>query len=277
MKAVTNRTDVKCYICRSTNLETSNLNLPAGGQMSLIICRDCGYARRKNIQTFTENLDTQVNIFDHRQYNRFYPVRWPHRYKLLASEIHRLAGMKGNVLDIGCGMGKWLSCLGPGWRKHGVELSPKTAELARVCTDADIFCGPIEQYSAEPDYFDLITAFALIEHLTEPHYLIQWAYKHLKKGGLLVIMTGDRESEVAIKAGPSWPQYCPIAHVSFFSSRSLCHLLKREGFDIVRQEWRFMSYSPSSLLSRYIAKTKEILRLVQKPCYDHYYVYCRKA
>ncbi len=268
---------VECCICKSTRLETTSFDLPVGRQLSLIICENCGHASCRDSKEFADNIDTQVVVFNNREQKCFSPIHWPHRYKLLTSEIQRLTGNKGKVLDIGCSTGKWLSCLGDGWKKYGVELSSKAAEVAEKFANAHIFCGPIEQYSAETDYFDLITAFALIEHLTEPYYLIRWAYKHLKKGGLLVIMTGDRESKVAIKAGPNWPQYYPIAHVNFFSSRSLCHLLKREGFDIVRQEWRFMSYLSSSLLSRYIAKIKEILRLVQKPCYDHYYVYCRKA
>ena len=106
---------------------------------------------------------------------------------------------------------------------------------------------------------------------------MQWAYEHLKKEGLLVLMTGDRGSEVAQKAKLAWPQYQPIAHVSFFSASSLCHLLTHTGFSIIHQEWRFMGYSSCGVLSRCFAKAKEILRFVQKPCYDHYYVYCRKT
>ena len=95
---------------------------------------------------------------------------------------------------------------------------------------------------------------------------------------VLVLMTGDRESETATRMAENWPLYQPIEHVSFFSARSLIRLIESAGFAVVRKEWRFM-YMPWGMGSRtfrFTQKLKEIVRLVETPGHDHFYLYARK-
>lgn len=243
----------------------------------IVICRNCGYARRCSDIKFEENIEIQREFSDKTVRKSKSRPGWPNRLRLVASKVEQLTGGKGKVLDIGCGTGMWLCCLGDEWEKFGVEVSPVRAQIAEKVAKAEVFCGPIEQYNCEPDLFDLITAFALIEHLTDPRYLLEWAHKHLKRNGLLVLMTGDRESEVAKKLGMDWPLYHPVVHVSFFSSRSLRHLVENVGFNIIREEWRYEGYINNSIPYRCLAKAKEIMGRIKSPQYSHYYVYARKC
>jgi hypothetical protein len=91
-------------------------------------------------------------------------------------------------------------------------------------------------------------------------------------------MTGDRESETASRMGSEWPLYAPESHLSFFSARSLSHLIEKEGFRIERKEWRFM-YTAQGMGSKYFRaymRVKEILRYIDMPIHDHFYLYARK-
>lgn len=276
-----------CPICLSMNVTIQNLEVServfvspkSTLPLTLAICADCGYATRIEDRDFRSNLAIQTDFFNQsvsvpeRRY-----TKWPHRLALVAAEVRRLIGNKGRVLDIGCNTGMWLEALGNGWEKHGVELSPVAVEITRNFTKAKIFCGPIESYSADPNSFDLITAFAVIEHVSDPRMLVQWVFEHLKAGGLLVLMTGDRESMTALQMGQEWPLYASTDHVSFFSARSLCHLVENVGFCILRKEWRFM-YMPwgiGSRFFRFIMKIKEILRWIDTPQHDHLYLYACK-
>jgi 2-polyprenyl-3-methyl-5-hydroxy-6-metoxy-1,4-benzoquinol methylase len=192
-----------------------------------MICNQCGYAKRLDGAGYQNNLQNQRNFFNSTTRSpQKSSVRWPRRPSLVALEVCRLAGKRGKALDVGCGAGMWLAALGKGWEKHGVEVSGKAASIAKRFAKAEVYCGPIETYEAEEDYFDLITAFALIEHLSEPRSFLEWAYKHLKAGGLLVLMTGDRESKTALAMGEKWPLYHCDEHISFFSARSLMRLVE---------------------------------------------------
>lgn len=269
--------DEQCYVCKSSNLEKVNLPLSENSDnLHILVCQDCGYARRSGGMAFDKNIETQQEVFDKIIQTPKSKPKWPNRLKLIASKVVSLTGKKGKVLDIGCGTGMWLCCFGDEWDKFGVEVSSVRANVAAKVTKAEVFCGPIEQYDSKSILFDLITAFALIEHLTDPKYLLKWINGHLKQNGLLVLMTGDRESEEAKKLGRNWPLYRPIEHVSFFSSRALRYLIEDAGFDIICEEWRYSGYANNSVLYRCLAKAKEIMGIVKSPKYSHYYVYVRK-
>jgi len=275
-------TALTCPVCNSQRTSECSFALHEScrnDRLPLMICSQCGYAKRLDTVCFQNNLKNQQSFFDSnakRPEKSF--IRWPRRPALVASEVRRLAGKKGRVLDVGCGTGMWLAALGNGWEKYGVEVSEKAASIALRFAKAEIYCGPIETYEAEENCFDLITAFALIEHLSEPRSFLEWAYKHLKAGGLLVLMTGDRESKTARAMGEKWPLYHSDEHVSFFSARSLTQLVEDAGFTVVRKEWRFM-YMPWGMGSpafRLMQKLKEIIRMVTEPEHDHFYLYARK-
>ncbi len=269
-----------CLICDSADVKTESLILPKSGQtLTLTVCQKCGHGRRIDDRGFHGNLAVQEEFFNATaKIPARHVLRWPHRPALIASEVKRLVGSGGKALDIGCGTGMWLAALGCGWTKHGVELSPKAATIARNFAEAEIFCGPIESFVVKPCSFDLVTAFAVIEHVEDPRFLVSWAFEHLRPGGLLVLMTGDRESRTATEMAENWPLYRPTEHVSFFSARSLGQLVEDTGFSIARKEWRFM-YMPWGMGSRtfrFVEKLKEIMALVKTPKHDHLYLYALK-
>jgi SAM-dependent methyltransferase len=244
-----------------------------------MICEQCGHAQRLDAADPQDNLKNQQTFFDSnaaRPKKSF--IRWPRRPALIASEIRRLAGKNGKALDVGCGTGMSLAALGNGWEKYGVEVSERTAAIARSFAETQVYCGPVETYEVEEGCFDLITAFAVIEHLSEPRSFLEWTCRHLKRGGLVVLMTGDRESKTALAMGENWPLYHCDEHMSFFSARSLTRLVEDTGFQIVRKEWRFM-YTPQGMGSpvfRLVQKLKEVMRMVTEPEHDHFYLYARK-
>jgi SAM-dependent methyltransferase len=247
--------------------------------LSIRLCSTCGFANREELPELSANLDRQLEVFDQ---NVSMPTprstRWPRRDALVRQIVSRLIGTTGRALDIGCNTGVWLATLGCRWERHGVELSPSAACIAKAFSGASIYVGPIESY-IEPAGFDLITAFAVIEHVSDPCVFIEWIFRHLRPGGLMVLMTGDRESAVAQRMGPDWPLYFSPEHVSFFSARSLSRLVEKAGFHIRRREWRYMPYSPFSLrtaVDRFSQKCAEVFGHITTPEHDHLYLYASK-
>ncbi len=271
-----------CYVCQSYNTGIESFSLPDSSRiLKILICYECGHASRVDQPDFATNLQNQEDRFAKKTQEPRSNPHWYSRRNLIASQIERMVCTRGKIkiLDIGCGSGQWLAVLSERWDKYGVDVSSVAAEIAQRCTGANVFCGPIEAYEAEPESFDVITAFALIEHLKDPRKLMQWVYKRLKRGGIVVLMTGDRESKIAKRFGHKWPLYVPPEHMYFFSSRSLNRLVTETGFTVKRREWRNMPYGSrplTKLCELCIGRVKEILRLTGKPYYDHLYIYAQK-
>src|SRR5262249_31051689 len=67
-----------------------------------------------------------------------------------------LTGRSGRLLDMGCGLGFFLSALKlhPAWEGHGCEISPAAVRYARETLGLDrILCGPLENVDLPPESF----------------------------------------------------------------------------------------------------------------------------
>ena len=76
----------------------------------------------------------------------------------------------GRVLDVGCGLGFFLSGLDPAWERHGVELSAFAAEHASQV--AQVHVGTLDSAGYPDQHFDLVIAHHVIEHVADPGALL---------------------------------------------------------------------------------------------------------
>lgn len=268
-----------CPICKCQRCDAKSVKgLGSFPAFVYFVCEDCRhgfiepseYARVYDVQLETSS--------KHSLMPKAKSARWPHRQNLVARSIERQAGAEGSILDVGCSNGLALAAFSPGWKKFGVELNPATAEVARVFARADVFCGPIEEYSPHSGGFDVITAFALVEHLKDPAQFVRSLRTWLRPAGLLVVMTGDRESQVARKMQDAWPLFHSPDHLHFFCANSVRRLLQNEGFVIEKEEWRYMYDAvPRGRTFRNVQKALEILGFNDSPMHDHYYCFGRAA
>jgi SAM-dependent methyltransferase len=268
-----------CRICASHRTQERTLVRRGDGkQLPIVVCDECGYGHRNEQRSFTDHLHLQEAYFDAQAAPPPGVPKWPQRSALLAARVNRMFPRPGRLLDIGCGPGEWMASLGAlGWELHGIEVAPVVAEIARKFTGGQVFCGPFEKYQAPVDGFDLIAALALIEHLLEPRELVEWAYQHLRPGGVFMVMTGDRASRHGREAGDQWPYYWIEEHFSYFSGESLRRLYQQAGFVEIRLEWLYSGLQrPREPLTAYAARMREVLGWVRRPTYNHVYVYGRK-
>lgn len=119
-------------------------------------------------------------------------------------------GKNKTVLDIGCGAGILTNALAQaGHRVHGIDLSPKSLEVAAkhdvtgsvAYQVANAYCLPYEDKT-----FDVVCAMDVLEHVEEPSLLISEASRVLKPGGLFFFHTFNRNflSYMLIIKGVEW-------------------------------------------------------------------------
>jgi len=275
----------RCIICNSEAVSEIRL-IPERGfdaltkrmLKSILSCHQCGYERNNSVLTYEDALNLQKHFDDQTNKINTKKPSWPSRAILLANKIEKLIGKKGKILDVGCNTGENLRALGSGWEMVGVELSPVLASIAAGINKCRVYDCPIEKLEEKNESFDVITAYAVIEHVFDPIEFIHELKNLLKQEGLLVLMTGDKDSSLAKKMGNEWPLYISKDHVSFFSEKSLEILLLNAGFKILEKNWRFVYFKngPGSKFTRVIMRIKELLSKNDKNVYDHLYIYAKK-
>jgi len=243
------------------------------------VCGACGYERDLSVRTVSEALALQDHFEGSARSPSGSEAAWPKRASLVATAIRNLCPSGGRILDVGCNTGLNLFALGPGWEKYGIEPSRALAEVARAFSGATIFQTSVEDFHWQGPKFDVVMSLAVIEHVFDPRSFVEKLLDLLRPGGILVLMTGDKDSYTARKMGSRWPLYVSPDHISFFSAKSVRQLLSRCECRVVKEEWRFMYFhwglGPVTL--RFLMKLMEVAGFVKWPWHDLYYVYCRKA
>lgn len=115
-------------------------------------------------------------------------------YKLYNSRIRWIPPIKevtrfktgGNVLDIGCAYGFFLKFLPPAFRKYGIEISANAAAHAKANSDAHIIAGDFLKKKFSRNFFDVVTAFEVLEHLPKLRETIDKIHSLLRNDGYLI-------------------------------------------------------------------------------------------
>ena len=118
------------------------------------------------------------------------------------ARIERLAGGPGSLLDIGTAAGGFLAAAKRrGWRAEGCEPNRWLAAWGSRQYGVRIRPGSLFEQNYEPQQFDVITLWDVIEHTTDPKATLERCRTLLKPGGLLIVNYPDIGSWIA-RAGP---------------------------------------------------------------------------
>jgi SAM-dependent methyltransferase len=159
------------------------------------------------------------------------------RRRLARIQRHAPALPGGRYLDVGCALGYALEVAADaGMLAHGVDVSPFAVAQARARGLA-VERGGVE--AAERTFtaagpLRLVTSWDVIEHLPDPRAHLAALARMMEPGGVLSIITPDRDSVTARLLGPRWVEYQkPEEHIYFFRRGDLEALLLESGFDVL--------------------------------------------
>lgn len=167
-------------------------------------------------------------------------VTWSDRVPLLgwlaeqiAWEIGGLMPRQGLVVDVGCGDGARLPrLLQAGWSDvAGVEPDPAAVEVARAAS-LNVRQGSAEAVPLADATADAVLMHHVIEHVRDPVLAIREAWRILKPGGELSIVTPNIESNGRDRWGAFWRGFEAPRHLTIFTSRALGRLATDVGFEI---------------------------------------------
>ena len=222
---------IKCSLCGSADyrllFQRKDHRLQVTEELfDVVRCNDCGLAY----------VNPRPDDEDIKRYytNEFYDADRAAE-EALESIRPRLDGMcshvsdlpPGRVLDIGCFKGEFLETLRrQGWVVNGVELHARPPNLFNL----DIHYGRIEDAGYAPASFDLITIWAVLEHVLDPRATLSAARRLLKPGGRLVVLVPNFNSLPG-----RYMQHDDVPrHITMFTKRTLYRLLRDTGFKPTR-------------------------------------------
>lgn len=163
--------------------------------------------------------------------------------------VTSISNGQGKILDYGCGTGDFLKAmLKQGWEGHGYEPDVKAASIANAKTGESI----ISTIDKIDNNYDVITAWHVIEHVSELLDTMRKLKKALKAEGHLIIAVPNYQSYDAQYYREYWAAYDVPRHLYHFdrtSMKELARLLKLKLVDTIPM--KFDSYYVSMLSEKY--------------------------
>jgi len=177
-----------------------------------------------------------------------------------------------SFLDIGCATGALLVHLSRrGWNVTGVEISPASVYARERCK-LNVYDIPLEEINFPENYFDVVHASHLIEHLNNPDVFLSESQRILKPNGSLFITTPNIGGFQARLFGGRW-RSAIFDHLYLFSKRTLRKMLKAHG--LIIESCRTWGGLAAGTVPNWLKKTADVFSK-RFGCGDVMIIKCRK-
>ncbi len=246
-------------------------------------CRSLAFDINQHVVDMQSIYEASANQTESVRTGKFRPSR---TWRAEVNTISRLHGPGiQSVLDVGCRGGDFLAHWPEGIDKHGVELSEEGAAVARN-RGIQVTQGYVEDTEFGRK-FDVVTCYAVIEHLADPVGFLGRLGDLVEDDGLVVLMIPTYQcmkQAILTTFGRRWHMFSPPQHVNFFSRKHLDSVMAGRGFALLERRYTtggmFNPFRPMPLLGRVFDRLMGILDLSSPlnrvPVFDHMYSYYRK-
>lgn len=158
----------------------------------------------------------------------------------------------GNILDVGCGTGKFLEGLDDRWKKYGVEPSEYAFKQARA--------RRIEMFPDLQEVTDMamdaVVFRGTLQHISTPIQDLYHAARILKPNGLLAILATPDADSLVYRIWGKLPALDAPRNWVVFGHRELENILSRLGFvdiQVLHPYWETPYARPGLDFARFAA------------------------
>lgn len=189
------------------------------------------------------------------------------RIQKMLAEINKLNLHGANILDIGCYDGSFLSLIkNRNNNFFGLEASNWGFEQCRKknIEVQKYFFDDKSNLPYEDNFFDVVAAGEIIEHIYDTDFFLQEISRVLKSNGKLLISTPNLASfgrrlflllgkNPHIELSPNEPT--SVGHIRYFTFKTLEDLLKKNNFKVCHSQSDCINFSRDGLIkSTFLAK-----------------------
>jgi SAM-dependent methyltransferase len=148
------------------------------------------------------------------------------------TEIERLAGGRGRLLDIGTAAGAFVAAAARrGWDAEGCEPNRWLGQWGTRHYGIRIRPGSVFDQDYAAGSFDVVTLWDVIEHTPNPRAVLDKCRELLKPGGLLIVNYPDIGSWIARLLGRRW-LFLTSVHLWYFDRTTIARMMESAGFEV---------------------------------------------
>lgn len=221
-----------CQLCGNENLEKFWVE----GAAKFWLCRNC------ELYQYGQPLESEA-LYG-LNYNT-YSERRGQKIRTARVRLNRVAAATNNpdatqqstprMLDVGCNIGITLEAAEQRrWQPVGVDINEDMVKYCQQHGHESIsYDGgrlPFENQS-----FDVLTAWHVIEHVTDVRKTLADWWRVLKQDGILAIETPDASSPKARLLARRYKNFWSIEHTYAFTPANLSSFFEEAGFEILRR------------------------------------------
>ncbi|MEP6743255.1 MAG: class I SAM-dependent methyltransferase [bacterium] len=229
MAAEGSRTDESARVCPACR-SAAGLRWGHKDDFEILSCLNC-----KTL--YTSQLPGVDNCEDYDTYYHEDNLTAPDFISLRLDEIlaeFAAYRQNGRLLDVGFGAGTLLEAARrAGWQSFGVEVSERAVKHVRGM-GFEVFAGTLQEAAYPENYFDVVTASEVLEHVRDPPAVLREIARILRPGGLLWLTTPHGRGASAKMLGVKWSTVSPPEHLQLFSRAGSRALLAGVGLRQVR-------------------------------------------
>ncbi len=198
------------------------------GAQRLVTCRACGVlyeTPRFPDEAVIEGYRAAADSYDSQHHMRVHSF-----HRALISLKGRIPPPGSRVLDVGTGGGAFLEAARRfGYSCVGLEPSRHLVEQARR-RGLEIRHGTLDDLALEPESFDMVCLWDVLEHLTNPKRALLGIRGALRPDGVLLVNYPDIGTWLARAAGSRFWWILSV-HLQHFTPRSIREICQRTGFE----------------------------------------------
>jgi len=181
-------------------------------------------------------------------YEHGFKMDWVHKGAMFPEERPRLLDLlarlrthvsTGDLFDVGCGDGHFLSLARDVFRVSGIEPSHDLASWVTSSRGIPVAQGYYTAESLPAKSQDAIVFIQVLEHIPEPIAALQTAREHLRPGGVLMIEVPSLHAPnfllwmvTGMRRFVAPPRGFIDEHVNYFTPKTLSRLVERSGFQV---------------------------------------------
>jgi SAM-dependent methyltransferase len=138
-----------------------------------------------------------LNLYSHHSFDLSKDGEWMKTdnsfHDILLKELISTLNIGDKVLDVGCGLGRYMDVLKDKYQVYGIDISSHNVKICRN-KKLNVASGSLTNYNLPKQYpskFNLIYMIEAFEHAVFPGNAIAQARLHLKDNGKLIIIDKD--------------------------------------------------------------------------------------
>lgn len=252
----------QCPVCKNKQFDNYMIcddYSVSGESFALVKCQNCELV-------FTNPRPEQHNLYKYYksdQYishtnkansliNLLYKLVRQYTLKHKSKLIRELNSGVGEVLDYGCGTGDFIKVASENdWQAFGYEPDEDAKKIA-IQNNPELIKDSLKNV---PNDLDVITAWHVVEHISDLTNTLQSLSKKLKKNGHFVIAVPNHKSHDAEHYGQQWAAYDVPRHLYHFDRNSMSYLINKLKFKLIRViPMKFDSYYVSLLSEKHLER-----------------------